>query len=209
VSDERFAKYDRVSDILSPFSGYDVIPKLILENACERGKRVHTAISMHINSMLDWESNNDIQGYVDSFSKFMDSTQILLRGDECRYFRYDITGQMDLIAEIDDKMVLIDWKTSAKEGKMWRYQAAAYRMILEGPENLINQGTQDEKIVPADPICIDESWFVKLNKNGDPPEIYKYGVFLEDHLADLDTFMACREVYKRFYKNKTLSYEVD
>lgn len=61
--------YTRVTEILSPFSGLDRVPKAILKNAADRGTRVHKVCEGIVRGIGEWDVDVEISGYVSSFRK--------------------------------------------------------------------------------------------------------------------------------------------
>lgn len=131
-------KYDRVTQVLAPFTGVYTIPKCFLEPAAERGTAIHTLIE-GILSGFYCEPEDDKKSYIDAFKefkssildKFIDSCEELII--ENRYYSMEmlVTGKMDVILCFKDETLIFDWKTSSKYSRSWELQGAAYEMILE------------------------------------------------------------------------------
>lgn len=181
MSDERFEGYDRVTDVLSPFSGYGKIDPMILERAAARGDRVHKAIDEIISDLGNWISHDGIEGYMQSFYKFWDAMEPFILSHEQRYFSKDIaiTGKIDLLAKINGKRVLIDWKTSSQFNHTWPLQGAAYALLLKEQE-----------------VEFDSVLFVKLLKNGNGPDAFEF-----DPKEYSEDFNKCLWAYRKFFKN--------
>jgi len=177
------SNYHRVTEIISPFSGIGKIPSHILQAAAHRGSMVHNYIEAAISGFAMPPENDAVQPYIDSFEGFWDESRHVFDGKwqiEKRLFcdKKMITGQMDLIVKTDEKTLVFDWKTSAKEQKSWRLQAAAYQYLLE-----VNEYKNPKPLV-----------FVRLDKFGKKPTLHSYETYKED----LDIFFKCLDLYHWF-----------
>lgn len=181
-------KYRRVTDILSPQTGYGSIPVKILKNACDRGTRVHNCIENHLKGIgLYGDEEPEEVGYLESFEKFW--KEYSFTALENRFFCDElmITGKCDLIIEYEGKPVMVDWKTSAAVNPTWAYQGAAYKYL-------------------AKDYGLSEVWFVKLDKTGGEPEVLRYTAAECD--KNLIIFKKCIEIYDVFHaKKKVINYE--
>lgn len=174
--------YDRVTSVISQFSGIHSVPKDLLKFAAERGTKVHTLIEGILKGFDFKDENNHVYPYIESFYKFWDSSSHIFADGEMilekRLFCEDlgITGQMDVLVKTKDRTYLIDWKTSSQPQKTWALQGAAYKYLAEqnGYEN------------------VDSVLFVKLKKDGKSPTLHKH----ENHKENLDIFFKCLDLYR-------------
>lgn len=168
--------YLRVTEILSPFSGLNNIPQQILETAAERGTKVHKICDALINDIGVGEVDDKLSGYVDSFKQWMPKEFI---ANPQRFYcdKYMITGECDGVYRNGNQLVLVDFKTPAKESRTWALQGSAYCYL-------------------ARQAGYDISWieFVKLSKNGKAPEVLIYQ-------ENFDLFVKCLDVYRHFFKS--------
>lgn len=179
--------YTRVSDILSPFSGYGSIPEHILKQAADRGTSVHQIAEAYVKGVMPLEEDA-LKGYIHSFLEWKGDKKIIMPE---RFYDKNlmITGKIDGLYEDTDNgdIVLFDLKTSAKEGKMWALQGAAYSYLAQ-----VNK------------ISIDRIEFVRLPKDGSPAEIYDYSL-TSDNKVDFHKMV---EFYHKFFaKNRTVEWE--
>ena len=134
------AGYNRITDIISMFSDFSMIQPEVLQNAADRGTRVHGAIDEYIqcattsSALLETD-----RPYFESFVKwyegsvFMGSTKEILYGetrlyDEKRF----ITGQFDGVWKHNDGLMLIDWKTASTVNYLsWPLQATGYMQLVK------------------------------------------------------------------------------
>lgn len=171
--------YYRVTEVLQPFSGLHSIPKDILDNAADRGTRVHLCCDALINCLGEIKEE-DISGYIESFKAWFDTKVFLLTSHRFYCEKLKITGECDGIYLSEQGLVLVDFKTSSKESKTWALQGAAYCLMAK------ESGHNIKKIE-----------FVKLDKSGKYPEIFCY-----DYEEHLEMFLKCLDVYKYFFKPK-------
>lgn len=175
-------EYLRITHILAPFAGYGNIPKAVLQKAADRGTRAHTAINSLLSNIGDWGTEEDIEGYVNSAKKFFPRIGKIIH-QETRFYddKHHLTGQVDLIAEVDGIITLIDWKTSSKKNPTWSAQAGGYVQVA--PKDIFKRAI-----------------FVKLDKEGGDPESHEFNNTLDVQ----DEFLACYALYNRYFKNNKL-----
>jgi hypothetical protein len=175
--------YTRVSDILEPFSGYGSVPEHILKKAANRGTRVHQIAEAYVKGIMPLE-DSELKGYVDSFLEWRGDKKIIMPN---RF--YDkvlrITGKIDGLYQdmTTGDYTLIDFKTSAKEGKMWALQGAAYLYLAE--------------IVGCYPVTRIE--FIRLPKDGKKAEIYDYSASSGENFSQ---FKEMVKMYHQFFSKK-------
>lgn len=183
------SEYDRITEVLSPFSGVEFIPEHILNKASERGTEVHKIVEAHLKGWPVSIMPEEYKGYIDSFYQFWESSNHLFKHSdlvlEKRLYceKLMITGQIDVITTVGERTYLIDWKTSSNFHKTWYLQGAAYKHLCT-----LN-GYPD----------VDDCLFVKLKKDGGKPTLYK----TYDHKECLEIFHKCLELYRYFDMKKT------
>ncbi len=181
--------YDRVTNVLAPFTGVEFVDKNLLENAGERGTRVHSHIEGYLKGFGFGKTDKVVDPYLESFKQFWEGSSHAFKDGEIilenRMFCHDkkITGQADVIVKVDKRTYLIDWKTSAIKHKSWILQGAAYQYLA--------------KLQKYDKV--DAVLFVKLLKNGKAPTLYKY----EEYKENLQIFFNCLELYRYFDMKNT------
>jgi hypothetical protein len=179
----------RVTEILRPYTGYDQVPKDILENAAARGTSVH-ALCAGIakgNWIPDGMIGDELLGYVQSFRKWQQAQVSSFEVIEKRYTdcedRY--SGQLDFVVKCTDKkLYLVDLKTSAKPQKTYPVQMAAYNALLQ-----------------QNGIKVEGAMLVYLKKDGKFPDID----FIEDMQEEFKVFLAAVECYEYFKIRKRKS----
>lgn len=176
-----FAGYLRVTEVLKPFSGLDMIDPKIVANAGRRGTKVHKICESIWSGLGELGVDDETWGYVEGFKKFMSATpSFRMVAMERRFYCQEllITGQIDAIAEIDGDLCIVDLKTSSRPSKTWPLQGAAYYYLAK------QAGFDIKRVV-----------FLHLNKHGKTPVQYEY-------VPDVDLFQAVLKVFKCFFMEK-------
>jgi len=171
--------YNRVTTILSPFSGLSHVDPDILANACSRGTRVHDACEAIVKGIGLWDIDPEIAGYVKSFEKWWSEGHKVLAVEK-RFYCSElmITGQVDMIIEAEEGAIILDIKTSSRPSKTWPLQGSAYAYMAK-----------------KSGYDITGIHFLHLSKHGIKPKIYIY----DDHF---DLFKKCLDVYRYFFEPK-------
>jgi hypothetical protein len=169
--------YDRVTEILYPFSGLSSIPEHIIRHAAERGTKVHNICESIMQGMGEWGADEETQPYVDSFNKWWLLGHKVVCIEE-RFYDDElmITGQVDMIIDTEDGLSIVDLKTSSKESKTWELQGAAYAYMAR------KAGYDIKKII-----------FLHLNKLGGEPKVITYP-------DNYELFRKTYDVHKHFFR---------
>lgn len=176
----------RVTEILRPFTGYDQVPKDILERAAARGTSVH-ALCAGIakgNWIPDGMIGDELIGYVRSFRQWHEAQVKEFVIIEKRYtdIRSEYSGQLDFVVRCNDnQLYLVDLKTSSRPQKTYPVQMAAY-------DNLLKQN--NTRVAGA--------MLVYLNKDGEFPEID----LRHDLTDDFAVFCSALHCYQYFKLRK-------
>ncbi len=170
-------EYTRVTEVLYPFSGLKCVPPEILKNAAERGTKVHEICDALIEQIGMFNIDNKVAGYIESFNHYLPDKNFIEKPERFFCDEHMITGECDAIYQDRKGLVLVDIKTSAKEGKTWNLQGSAYAYLAKKYEYKI---TRIE--------------FVKLCKEGKEPKIFVYQY-------DFQMFLKCLDVYRKFFNN--------
>ena len=153
--------YVRVTEILSIFQGYNFVPRERLKKAQEIGTDIHDAIERYFLKCYEPLSLKKMP-YFESFlhwAKEYEPSPWLL---ETRFNDDDlkVTGKVDLVARIKEKVFLVDFKTGAWiNQEVWNLQLHWYRHLLE-----VNQYSPLPK----------KFLIVQLMKDGSPPILYEF-----------------------------------
>lgn len=166
----------RVTEVLSPFTGLDKVPKDILANAARRGTKVHDICEGIVKGLGEWDVDDETRGYVHSFKQWWQEGKKVLALEQ-RFYCSDlmITGAVDMIIESDEGAIILDLKTSAKPSKTWPLQGSAYAYMAR------KHGYDIRGI-----------HFLHLNKHGMKPDLYVYD-------DQFDLFKKCLDVFKHFW----------
>lgn len=180
------SKPARVTEILKAFTSFDQVPKDILEKAAARGTSVH-ALCAGIakgNWIPDGFIEEELLGYVNSFRKWNKAQVKRFIIIEKRYTdtEEEYTGQLDFVVEChDNKLYLVDLKTSAQPQKTYRVQMAAYDSLLKQND-----------------IVVEGAMLVYLSKDGDFPEID----LIDDMSEEYKVFCSALHCHKYFKLRK-------
>lgn len=171
-------QYDRVNDILSPFTGIEFVPDFVLQPAADKGTLVHEVIQGFLYGFkVDLDKiPEEGRGYVQAWLSWAKDTNFVYPADnhiiEKRFFDDEllITGKIDLIIDDPINPIIYDWKTSSQPSTSWRLQAAAYAYLADSvkPAHFIHlkkDGTYTECV-----YCI-HGWFDFFKKC---LELYRY-----------------------------------
>lgn len=161
--------YTRVTEVFSQWDWlrFAHIPEGKVEAAGYRGTLVHEAIDSHLKGFPAVLNEEEGGMYYQSFLQWEAKENLQVYQGTTRLYNDDlmITGEFDALIKTQDGLVVIDWKTSYNEDKLfWPWQGCMYRYLLEcsGMEDLS-----------------DKIWFVKLDSKGELPKIHEYSYDLE------------------------------
>ena len=172
-------EYQRVTEILYPFTGMKYIDPTILENAAVRGTKVHNICEGIVNGIDGWEIPEELKGYVDSFRKWWGKGHDVVEVEKRFYCdELGITGQVDLILKTKKGHVIVDLKTSLQESKSWMLQGSAYSYMAR------EAGFDVQEII-----------FIRLRRDGSEPKFHHYK-------ENIELYKECLNVYRHFYGRK-------
>ncbi len=130
--------YTRVTEVFAPYVNFDMVSSSVLEQASNRGTRVHSYCEMIAQDEYFPDPAAELSGYVDSFRRWFESSVSDVISTERRYYDdgYMVTGAIDLVAVLvgDQEPTIIDYKTSATKSKTWALQTAMYRYLYNAPQ---------------------------------------------------------------------------
>ncbi len=124
-----------VTALMKPISDtvYGSIDKDILDRAARKGTSVHSAIETYNNfGIVDIDTEN--KPYFEGYLKFAEEHSVSAYGSEIRLYHKELlyAGTADMIADVDGKLTLIDFKTSYSVYDMLcRVQLEAYNRALK------------------------------------------------------------------------------
>ena len=117
--------------------------KDILAYAAEYGTKVHYGIECYLmnKSIPEDTPMNSLNAFIQWWNTINNGNQISILGQEhkliCRFYG----GTYDLLLKINDRIFLVDFKTSNHVTYKYYLQLAAYRKILREVENINIDGT--------------------------------------------------------------------
>ncbi len=171
--------FTRVTSILYPFSGLEKINPEVLQNAADRGTKVHNICEAIVHGMGEFDIDEVTKPYVESFKLWWDKGHKVISVEQ-RFFddTLKITGQVDLILDTPDGLAIVDLKTSSVPSKTWKAQGSAYCHLAR-----------------LNGLDIKKVYFLHLKKTGKEAKIYEYD-------PDPSFFLSVLRVWEHFFKKK-------
>lgn len=154
--------YARVSQILSIFQAYSQVRPEKLKKAQDIGTHIHTAIEEYFDGTF-YALTGQLDLYFSSFLKWVENQDFKILMVEKRFYDHElrITGRIDLLADINGEVTLIDFKTGSwAHREIWKLQATFYRYLIGMSEEYDFQ--------PPNKFI-----FVQLQKDGSAPIAYE------------------------------------
>lgn len=166
-----------VTTILKPLSGYDSVPRHILDEAAARGTAIHKAVELHCAGTLDYESLPDVLiPYVIAWENFVSEKRPAIVGSEQRGYHtqlgYAGTWDLELGFKGDKQPSMVDIKSCVAMMPSVGPQLSAYKEI-------INAGRPRSEQVK-------KRFGLQLKKNG-TYELHQY----KDEVTDWNAFLSC------------------
>lgn len=143
-----------VTEIANPisFERLNAIQKVMLERARERGKRCHELAEEYL--LLGEIDTDEIEleyfPYIKQFVLWAKTYRPKVLYTEKKLFGQEFCGTLDLLCEIDGKVMIVDYKFTSSADKR------SLSVQLEGYDRLAR----------ANGIHIDESWYLHIKKDG-------------------------------------------
>ena len=170
-------KKSSVTDIASPISAtrLNAIQQNILEKAKQRGTICHQLFEQYlIMGEVDLEEvDGEYIPYIQQFALWAKTYRPKPIYTEKQLFGIEFCGTCDLICEIDHKVLLVDYKTTAVADKK------SLSVQLEGYYRLCQLNN----------IHIDECWYLHIKKDGYVFKPIKLNARWFDILLEHDKFM--------------------
>ena len=123
-----------VTQIMKPLSqkAYDGIDPAIMEKAAARGTAVHDACEFYARYGAD-ECPDEYCGYMAAYKRWFDDYHVKpIQTEQMLYHPWMLyAGTLDLIAEVDGEVMLVDYKTTSSiKDMLTRVQLEAYSRML-------------------------------------------------------------------------------
>lgn len=128
-------KYPSVTQVLSVYQDFSMVPEDVLTMASERGSRVHAICASLAQKLFvsHRQITPDIEGYIQSFNQWFEYVEeVVLVEKGLVDPKLGFIGHPDLLVKMkgDQDLTLIDLKTPKVIGKTWRAQLAAYWHLI-------------------------------------------------------------------------------
>ena len=153
-----------VTQIMQPLNqrAYDGIDQAIMDNAAARGTAVHEAAEFYARYRAE-ECPEEYAGYFKAFKDWFSSYRVNVVKTEQAYYHPHLlyAGTIDLIAEVDGKLMIVDYKTTHTiKDMLTRVQLEAYARMISAQ----GQGVAGKAILQ---LRRDGSYTFKNYKNPD------------------------------------------
>lgn len=152
-----------VTEICNPitFDKYNILPQHLLKYVADRGSRIHDYLEEYcLTGVLDYEEvDSDCLPYIYAFEEWYRTYRPKVLYTELMMFHKDkkYAGRTDLICIIDNKVINIDFKSTATINNK------ALSVQMYGYKELAKEGV-NEYDNPID-LHIEESWVLQLKKD--------------------------------------------
>lgn len=123
--------YPSVTQVLSVYQDFSMVPDHILHMASERGTRVHAICASLAQGLFVSHRmiTPDVEGYIQSFNQWFEYVdEVVFVEGALVDPKLGFVGHPDLVVKMrgDTYLTLVDLKTPTIIGKTWRAQIAAY-----------------------------------------------------------------------------------
>ncbi len=129
--------YVRVSTIIGKQTAEEMaaIPSDVLANAAYRGTKVHDYCTTYVKGLWLPVMEAEYEPFVQTFIEWYDQKVKKLLFTNTRLYDDEkkITGEFDMIVELkeNNRIAMLDLKTSANVSRSWPVQLAAYKHLCE------------------------------------------------------------------------------
>ena len=178
--------YPSVTQVLSVYQDFSMVPEHVLAMASERGTQVHAICSSLAKGLFvsHRQITSDIEGYIQSFNQWFSDyvEEVVLIEQELIDESLGFIGHPDLIVKIKKApyLTLIDLKTPKIVGKTWRAQLAAYWHLAALQKKFKN---------------IKRCGSLRLKENGGPPI---FDEFTNTSHTDFAAFLSALNAWRYF-----------
>lgn len=169
-----------VTQIISPYTDFSMVPEHILTWATERGRKVHAICAAICQGLWIPPIPSEYAGYIASFRTWFDMyvEEVIFVEKELVDPVYGFMGHPDFYGKIKDmSYALLDWKTPITLYKQWKIQLSAYRRLL------------DVKKYKVDVVAS-----LQLDPRGGIPKMERY----ENSAEDLNIFLGILNAHNYF-----------
>jgi hypothetical protein len=183
-------KSPSVTTVLSPFTDWDKIKRIIGENglayAADRGTRAHAACTAYALGFPVVGLQDDCRGFLDSFRQWFDAyvERVLFAEKRLHCKTYYFHGKADLCVQlIDGRVVIVDLKTPVLESPTWRSQVAAYKHLANIHLESIGE-----------PLRVSGAMALQIKRDGKTAKARRY----DDTATDFDNFLHALVAFRAF-----------
>ena len=120
-----------VTEVLNPWTDFSGVDPETLENAAERGSRVHALCAEYARGGFPLIQVPEDEGYFQSFCRWFNErvSEVVMIEQELEHSRHGFQGHPDLICRIvgdKEALTVVDLKTPITKHRAWELQLAGY-----------------------------------------------------------------------------------
>lgn len=171
-----------VTQIISPYVDFSMVPSYILDPAKERGNKTHAICAGICQGLWIPSIPRECDGYITSFHLWFDRyvEEVIFSERKLVDPVYGFTGQPDFYGRVrDGNHILVDWKTPFILYKAWKIQVGGgYKRLIE---------------VAKKPL--DRVGSLQLDPNGGIPKMTWY----KNDPADFNIFLGLLNAHNYFH----------
>jgi len=124
-------RYPSVTEVISPWTDFGSVDPDTLENAADRGRRVHALCAEYARGGFPLITMSEDGGYFQSFCRWLDErvAEVISVEQGFQHGRHGFQGHPDLICRIvgdRETLTAVDLKTPITKHRAWELQLAGY-----------------------------------------------------------------------------------
>jgi hypothetical protein len=122
-----------VTTILKRLQDFSGIPAAVLEQARERGERLHKAVNLFNRNDLDWDSlDPEIRSLTEAWAQYLSDTGAVVIASEQPVWhpKFKYAGTPDVVLELGGRIIVPDLKATWAVPRTVGLQTAAYAEAL-------------------------------------------------------------------------------
>lgn len=171
-----------VTEVLSPWADFSNVPPDRLEQAAERGTRVHELCAAHAKGFYIPKIPEDCKGYLESFKTWFRAMvrEVLFVEEELKDDIFKFKGHPDAVVKLKHEkgLFLYDIKTPITKNRIWNVQLSAYKWLCE-------------KYLDRE---IKKCFILQLNPEGKTAKV----TYCDQKLEDFNIFLHALSAYRWF-----------
>jgi len=174
--------FPSVTQILSPYTDFSMVPEHILSRATERGQKIHAICAAILQGLWVPRIEPELAGYIASFQAWKEQfiEEVIFVEHELVDPVYGFIGHPDMIVRAYKEIILVDLKTPVVLQKAWQLQLSAYLHLARKNGHKPNKAGS-----------------LRLTPNGAIPKMQWY----LDNANDFNIFLGLLNGFRYFHGN--------